>query len=71
MTCDRKAISIFVTNPIIIHLILSLAHLFELFLKCPGALEVIAACGLGRGRLRGPSLTLGGEGGQGEAGQEL
>ena len=42
-----------------------------MFLKCPGALEVIAACGLGRGRLRGPRLTLGGEGGEGEAGQEL
>ena len=72
MTCDRKAISIVVTNPIIIRLILSLAHLFELFLKCPGAPEVLAACGLGRGRLRGSrALTLGGEGGEREPGEEL
>ena len=72
MTCDRKAIWIFVTNPIIIIHLLSPAHLFELFLKCPGTSEVIAACGLGSWRLWGSrALTLGGEGRQRKAGEEL
>ena len=68
MTCDRKAISIFVTNPIIACLA---AHLFELFLECPGSPEVIAACGLGCGGLRGSGALTLGEGGEGKPGEEL